>query len=203
MGFGGDQRSAAAAWSIAPLPRTSAVSVQVSVRGAEQRPDRGLRRHAGDRGLRPDERVTGSGCPTSAAGPRTSWRTRLATSTRRRVRPGPVRQRPRGLGRHVVQRRARGHGRMSEIVRTSGLVKRYPGTVAVAGPRPRRRRGRDLRPRRAERRRQDDDAPDPGDAAASRRPAMPRWPASTSAGTPTRRVGSSASCPTSSASTTT
>ena len=63
--------------------------------------------------------------------------------------------------------------------------------------------GRDLRPRRAQRRRQDDDAADPRDAARARRAATPRSPARRSAGTPTTSVASSGSCRTASGSTTT
>ena len=66
-------------------------------------------------------------------------------------------------GRHrlPVPGRDRGDRPMTGIVRATGLVKRYDRTLAVGRPRPRRRRGRDLRPRRPERRRQDDDPADP------------------------------------------
>ena len=47
--------------------------------------------------------------------------------------PDPIRERGPGRSRHVVQRRnPRGHP-MTSIVRTAGLIKRYPGTLAVAG----------------------------------------------------------------------
>ena len=54
---------------------------------------------------------------------------------------------------------------MTGIVRATGLVKRYDKTVAVAGLDLDVGSGRDLRSCRTQRRRQDDDAADPGHAA--------------------------------------
>ena len=110
---------------------------------------------------------------------------------------GPVRQRLERW-RRVLDRRVdqRGH-RMSAIVRTEGLVKRYDRTRRGGRHRPRHRPGRDLRAGRAQRRRQDHDAADARDAAAARRRAPPRSTAGRSPGTPTRCVASSASCRTS------
>ena len=148
-------------------------------------------------------RAPGSGCPTSRAGPSTPWTRRPATSIRRRERCCPVRQR-RDRQRRVLDRRVdqRGH-RMSAIVRTEGLVKRYDRTLAVAGIDLAIDQGEIFGLVGPERRRQDDDAADARDAAAARRPGRPRSPAGRSPGTPTRCVASSASCRTRSGSTTT
>ena len=86
---------------------------------------------------------------------------------------------------------------MTEIVRTEGLVKRYDGTLAVAGVDLSVDGRRDLRPRRTQRRRQDDDAAHPGHPAPAVERRRPRSPASPSPGTPTRSGASSASCRTS------
>ena len=96
-----------------------------------------------------------------------------------------------------------GDGRMTAIVRTEGLVKRYDRTLAVAGIDLAVDAGRDLRPGRAERRRQDDDPADARDAPAAVGRARPRSTAGRSPGTPTRSVASSASCRMRSGSTTT
>ena len=117
--------------------------------------------------------------------------------------PGPVRQRPPGSGRRLpqrVDRRGRSSDRRRRHPRARQALSRH---ARGRGHGPDRRRGRDLRPRRTERRRQDDHAADPRDAPHRRRRATPRSPASTSAGTPTRLAASSASCRTSSGSTTT
>ena len=91
---------------------------------------------------------------------------------------------------------------MSGIVRTVGLIKRYPGTVAVAG----------LDLDVAEGEIFGFVGPNGAGKTTTLRilatllkptAGLPRWPGSTSAATPTRCVGSSVSCPTSSASTTT
>ena len=119
------------------------------------------------------------------------------------TRPGPVRQRPDRRRRLPGRRVDHGDGPMSAIVRTEGLVKRYDRTLAVAGVDLTVERGRDLRPRRAERRRQDDHPADARDAAPAVGRRRPRSTAGRSPGTPTRSAASSASCRTCSGSTTT
>ena len=121
-----------------------------------------------------------------------------------RYDPGPVRQRANqdsvGLTFNVV---IQGEVRVSGIVRTERADQALPGHARRRRTRPRHRRGRDLRPGRPERCRQDDDAADPRDAPQAdrrrgrgRRHLRPPEPRRS-------RVASSASCPTPSVSTTT
>ena len=164
----------------------------------------GVRRPARGRAVRPGGRRPGGACPTSTGGSRYAVADPAryvdpATGTR----PRPVRQRDRRTGRLQLRRRDHRGRAMSAIVRTDGLVKRYDGTLAVAGVDLAVERGRDLRPGRPERRRQDDDPAHPRDAPRAvggrRRDRRHRR----SPGTRTRSAASSASCPTPSASTTT
>ena len=117
-------------------------------------------------------------------------------------RPHPLRQRPatrRGFQVDVAitgtfDDRHRAHPRPHQALRPDGRGRRH---------RSRHRGGRDLRAGRAERRRQDDDAPDARHAPAADPPVRPRSPAGPSPGTPTRSVASSGSCRMRSGSTTT
>ena len=200
---------------------TGGVPVQPIPAGCLERSGEACRPHR-RRAARPRRRTTSStACRRSSCstGPATaSWkrlphlsmgqtydvarRGALRRSEHRR-RPGPVRQRAPGSGQRVPQPVDPGGGQVTDIVVTRGLVKRYPGTLAVAGMDLNVGEGEIFGLVGPERRGQDDDPPDPGDPARPRRPATPRSPASTSGGTPTPPAASSASCRTCSGSTTT
>ena len=166
-------------------------------------PQRGLRRHARDRDLRPDDAGPGSACRTSTRDRPTTSRTPRATSTRDgTILVRFVNDHPEASG---FRSTSRSRGSSDDDDRPDrGLVKRYTGTLAVAGLDLDVARGRDLRPRRPERGRQDDDAADPRDAPRRRPSGEAEIAGDLRSPEPRRRsAASSASCRTSSGSTTT
>ena len=146
---------------------------------------RPVRRHARGRAVRPDRRGHLASPAPPQPGPDLRCRgRRRGTSTRAPARSSSgssTTARTRSTSSSACRSRGRSSDRHRRHPRPRQALS---GHARGRRPRPDRRRGRDLRPGRSERRRQDDDAPDPRDAPAGdlrarrgrrhRRPAEPR-----------------------------
>ena len=120
-----------------------------ALRAGHRRVRRAPGRPAGHRGPRPADRHVGPVRAHAPRTPRTSWPTPPAGWIRRAARSrsgSSTSARTRIYFQFPV--RIEGTDPMTGIVRATGLVKRYDKTARRGGARPRRGRGRDLRPRR-------------------------------------------------------